>query len=204
MARTNMLKKLKTVRCDSKSLVLGVFRRFPGFDFEISLSLSFNLLSHVEVANDEDIEKLMSKDGQQVKFGDKQERKLWVNHDPAHNFLKKFCDKQNFDFKLSGHRQRPEIIPRGGNSSSNHGSDNRGPPPPFENSPFGSQQMPTDDGKGNPLIQQIPDLLASAVFVANLSYKTNEDDIYRHFESIGKVHNVKLQKYRALCKVIKI
>ena len=39
MARTNMLKKLKTVRCDSKSLVLGVFRRFPGFDFEISLSL---------------------------------------------------------------------------------------------------------------------------------------------------------------------
>jgi len=154
--------------------------------------------AYVEVANDEDIEKLMSKDGQQVKFGDKQERKLWVNHDPAHNFLKKFCDKQNFDFKLSGHRQRPEIIPRGGNSDNRgppHGSDNRGPPPPFENSPFGSQQMPTDDGKGNPLIQQIPDLLASAVFVANLSYKVNEDDIYRHFESIGKVHNVKLQKY---------
>ena len=165
-------------------------------------------MSQVEVNNEEEISRLLEKDGQQVKFGDKAERKLWANHDPNHHFLKKFCDKNNFDFKLSGFRQRPEIIPRGGRNDSRSG-----PPPshqPFGapiggppmgapmSAPMGAPQyggLPTEDKNGRPLIQNLPDLLASAVFVANLSYRTNEDDIYRHFESIGKVNKVHLQMY---------
>ena len=64
--------------------------------------------------------------------------------------------------------------------------------------------MPTDDEKGRPLIQQIPDLLASAVFVANLSYRTTEDDIYKHFESIGKVNRVQVQVYSKKGKKVMI
>lgn len=149
--------------------------------------------AYVEVEEEAQIEQLLTRDGQQVKFGDKDERKLWVNHDPDHRFLKKFCDKNNFDFKLVGHRQRPEIISRSGGGSAPPGGYAPDRPPVHS---YGGPPPPAgDDGHGRPLIQNIPDLLASTVFVANLSYRTNEDDIRRHFETVGKVVKCELQVY---------
>lgn len=153
----------------------------------------------IEVATDDDVGKVMSRDGQEVTFSDKPTRKLFVNQDNDNRRLKQLCEKNDWDYDLNGNRGRPRLLRRGTPGGIIGGG--RGGAPPSGSygghpggAPYG-QPSSGQDYKGRPLVESIPDLLASTVFVANLSFRTTERDLMRHLENVGRVQHMNMMKY---------
>ena len=92
----------------------------------------------IEVANDDDISKVMERDGNEVTFGDKPTRKLFVNQDRDNRRLKQLCEKNDWDFDLSGNRGRPRLLRRGTPGGVMSGGRGGAPPP----SPYGAPPGP--------------------------------------------------------------
>lgn len=122
-------------------------------------------------------------------------RKIWINQDPDNFHVKKFCDRNGITFYTDAKSGRPVLIEHGAQPPSQGGNNqmnghqnqfnNMGMQPPAAS--FGGS-----DPHGNPLVNDISDLLKTSVFISNLPFTIKENDIENLFARCGKISRIQM------------